>query len=141
MLATSGQESREKSDHSKAREAFFLEFAGAIRHEFPSVPLMVTGGFRTRPGMRSALDSGDCDLIGIGRPAAIQPELPNEIIFNKDVSDGESTLQTQNIKTPWLAKITGIRSVSSGAETVSFESPTLRTILTISSAGTPQKFR
>ncbi|KAI1365680.1 NADH:flavin oxidoreductase/NADH oxidase [Xylaria arbuscula] len=116
MMANTDQGLREKSDRSKAREAFFLEFAKAIRHEFPSVPLMVTGGFRTRQGMRSALDSGDCDLIGIGRPAAIHPELPNDIVFNKNIADEESKLLTQNIKTPLLTKITGIRSVSSGAE-------------------------
>ncbi|KAI0198270.1 NADH:flavin oxidoreductase/NADH oxidase [Astrocystis sublimbata] len=106
----------EKSDHSKAREAFFLEFAKAIRHEFPSVPLMVTGGFRTRPGMRSALESGDCDLIGIGRPAVLDPKLPKEIVLNTNISDAESTLRTQNIKTPWITKVTGIQAVSAGAE-------------------------
>ncbi|TVY85843.1 NADH-dependent flavin oxidoreductase, partial [Lachnellula willkommii] len=51
------------------RESFFLEFAQTVRKEFPRLVLMVTGGFRTRVGMEQALESGGCDLIGIGRPA------------------------------------------------------------------------
>ncbi|GAW11280.1 hypothetical protein ANO14919_006230 [Xylariales sp. No.14919] len=116
MMPNADQMLREKSARSKAREAFFLEFAGSIRHEFPSVPLMVTGGFRTRLGMQSAIESKDCDLIGIGRPAALHPRLPDEIIFNKDIPDDESTLPTPHLKTPWTAKITGAKSVSSGFE-------------------------
>ncbi|KAK5624435.1 hypothetical protein RRF57_000151 [Xylaria bambusicola] len=111
--------SADDSDRSKAQEAFFLEFAKAIRHEFPSVLLMVTGGFCTRSGMRSAIDSGDCDLIGIARPAVLFPQLPNDILFNKNIHDEESTLQTQYIKTPRLVKITGIQAVSFGTESSS----------------------
>ncbi|KAI0505763.1 NADH:flavin oxidoreductase/NADH oxidase [Xylaria bambusicola] len=126
MMSNADQMPREKSDRSKAREAFFLEFAKAIRYEFPSVPLLVTGGFRTRSGMREAIDSGDCDLIGIARPAVLSPQLPNDIVFNKNIPDEESTLQTQYIRTPRLAKITGIKAVSSGAESRWYSSEILK---------------
>ncbi|OKL64377.1 hypothetical protein UA08_00766 [Talaromyces atroroseus] len=105
-----------KSEHTKAREAFFLDFAKAIRNEFPSIPLMVTGGFRTRSGMRSAVQSGGCDLVGIARPAAILPQLPNDIIFNQKVNDEDAVLPCKHLETPLLAKVTGIKAIGSGAE-------------------------
>lgn len=36
--------------------------------EVVSVPLMVTGGFRTKAAMEYALELGGADLIGLGRP-------------------------------------------------------------------------
>ena len=39
---------------TRMREAYFLEYAGAIR-KVARMPLMVTGGFRTRAGMEDAL--------------------------------------------------------------------------------------
>jgi hypothetical protein len=39
---------------TRAREAYFLEYATAIRR-VARMPLMVTGGFRTRAGMAAAL--------------------------------------------------------------------------------------
>ena len=44
------------------------------------MPLMVTGGFRTRAGMESALGEGDCDMIGLGRPLCWQPDAPRRLL-------------------------------------------------------------
>jgi len=44
-------------ESTRAREAYFLEFAERFSQEV-SVPIMLTGGFRTRQGMNDALDSG-----------------------------------------------------------------------------------
>lgn len=108
----------EKSDRTKAREAFFLEFAKAIRSSFPKVPLMVTGGFRTRQGMEAAVVEGGCDLVGIARPAALNPTLPNNIVFNSEVKAEEAKLFTKKVKVPWIMKQIG-PGVGSGAESVS----------------------
>ena len=62
-----------------ARESYFLEYAGAIR-KLARMPLMVTGGFRTRMGMDAALASGDCDVIGLGRPLCTHPEVPAQLL-------------------------------------------------------------
>ncbi|KAJ2967109.1 hypothetical protein NQ176_g9828 [Zarea fungicola] len=62
-----GPEKSAKSASTLAREAFFLDFALAIRSHFPGVPLILTGGFRTRAGMEAALREGACDIVGIGR--------------------------------------------------------------------------
>lgn len=108
---------REKSDRTKAREAFFLEFARAIRDKFPNVPLMVTGGFRTRQGMEAAVAEGACDLVGVARPAALNPSLPNNVVFNPEVKDDDAKLFVKNISPPWLAKFIA-PSVGAGAESV-----------------------
>lgn len=50
-----------------AREAYFVDFALAMRASL-AVPLMVTGGFRTRAAMAEALRQGAAAVIGLGRP-------------------------------------------------------------------------
>ena len=48
------------------------------------VPLMLTGGFRTVGGMKEALNSGAVDLIGLARSIAIEPDLPNRLLDDKE---------------------------------------------------------
>lgn len=64
---------------TRAREAYFLGYAAALRG-IARMPLMVTGGFRTRVGMEQALAGGDCDVIGLGRPLCWQPEFPGRLL-------------------------------------------------------------
>ena len=119
MMSATPQLAPEKSARTVAREAFFLEFAKVIRAEFPGIPLMVTGGFRTRRGMEKALADGDCDMIGIGRPAVLYPTLPNDILLNTDVPEERARLVTRPISPSRIIKMTGIKSAGSGAESVS----------------------
>ena len=63
---------------TRAREAFFLEYAERMR-EVVKLPLMVTGGFRTRAGMNEAIARGATDVVGMGRPLAVQPDLPGQL--------------------------------------------------------------
>ena len=106
------------SARSKAREAFFLSFAKAIRSHFPSVPLIVTGGFRSRQGMATAVGDGDCDLVGLARPAVLEPALPQTKIFNDTFNDSEK-LYTRRLDKPVLERIIGSGVVGAGAESVS----------------------
>jgi len=55
-----------------ARGAYFLGYAAKVRAATP-VPLMVTGGFRTRAGMTAALASGAVDVVGLARPFVFDP--------------------------------------------------------------------
>ncbi len=61
------------------REAYFLDFARRVR-SVSSVPLLVTGGFRSARAMEEAVTSGACDLVGLARPLAIDPELPRRLL-------------------------------------------------------------
>lgn len=114
-----GGPNQEKSDRTKAREAFFLEFASVIRKEFPDVPLMVTGGFSSRGGMEKAVTGGDCDMIGLGRPAVLNPALPNNTIFNSEIKDQEAVLYRKKNEMPWIIKQLGLAAVGAGMDSVS----------------------
>ncbi|GME28585.1 hypothetical protein GTA08_BOTSDO12859 [Neofusicoccum parvum] len=103
------------SSRTAAREAFFLDFAHAIRAHVPALPLLVTGGFRSRLGMEAALTSSACDLVGVGRPAVLAPALPKQIIFNEHVPDEEARLVDKKVEAPFLAKLSGVKAVGSGA--------------------------
>ena len=113
-----GTHEQEKSERTKAREAFFLEFASIIRKECPGVPLLVTGGFSTRNGMERAVAGGDCDLVGLGRPAVLNPALPNNIIFNPEIKDQDAVLYRKKVETPWILRKFGLNTVGAGMDTV-----------------------
>lgn len=69
-------------ESTKKREAYFLNYAKAIR-EVATMPLMVTGGFRSREAMEEALADGVCDVIGLGRPLCTHPDTPKQLINGK----------------------------------------------------------
>ena len=64
---------------TKKREAYFLEYASNIR-QVVSIPLMVTGGFRSVDGMKAALASGDVDVVGMARPLCTDTDLPRRLL-------------------------------------------------------------
>ena len=61
-----------RKESTIAREAYFLEYAEKIKKNI-QIPLMVTGGFRTKQGMESAVKSGACEIVGVGRPLCANP--------------------------------------------------------------------
>jgi 2,4-dienoyl-CoA reductase-like NADH-dependent reductase (Old Yellow Enzyme family) len=61
------------------REAYFIEFAGAVR-AVANMPVMVTGGFRSVDGMRAAFERGDLDIVGLGRPLIADPQTPARLL-------------------------------------------------------------
>lgn len=63
-----------------AKEAYFAAFARRARSAAGGVPIMLTGGIRTRSVMEALLDDGGVDLIGLGRPLAIDPDLPTKLL-------------------------------------------------------------
>jgi 2,4-dienoyl-CoA reductase-like NADH-dependent reductase (Old Yellow Enzyme family) len=68
-----------RRESTKRREAYFLEYASAIQAS-AKIPLMVTGGFRTRAAMNTALEAGETDVIGLARPLCVYPDLPRGLI-------------------------------------------------------------
>ncbi|MFN9579378.1 MAG: NADH:flavin oxidoreductase/NADH oxidase family protein [Novosphingobium sp.] len=66
-----------------AREAYFVDFALAMK-EAVKVPLMVTGGFRSRAAMEEALTRGAADVIGLGRPLCVEPDGAARILAGAD---------------------------------------------------------
>ncbi|KAK8849064.1 NADH:flavin oxidoreductase/NADH oxidase [Apiospora arundinis] len=98
-----------KKASTLAREAFFIEFATVIRERFPQVPLVVTGGFRSRRGMEAALAEGDCDLIGLARPAIMDPLLPRTTLLNGSVPDEQANIDVKRIPPSRFAQLLGVK--------------------------------
>ncbi len=61
------------------REAYFVDFAVAMKAEI-QMPIMVTGGFRSRAAMEQALSSGAADLIGLARPLCCDTSGPSRLL-------------------------------------------------------------
>lgn len=87
MVRETGKES------TRQREAFFMDYAEKVR-KITDVPLAVTGGFRSTKGMNEALQTQAMDFVGVARPLAIDPALPNNAIANSDYSIDLPTLTT-----------------------------------------------
>lgn len=73
------EKSEPRRESTIAREAYFLEYAKDIRAAV-TMPLMVTGGFRTLAGMNAALGSGTIDAVGLARPLCVDPEIPAKLL-------------------------------------------------------------
>ncbi|MDI3260580.1 MAG: NADH:flavin oxidoreductase/NADH oxidase family protein [Sinobacteraceae bacterium] len=70
-------------ESTRSREAYFLEYARAIR-TVATMPLMLTGGFRTRAAMEQALAENAVDVIGLARPLCTEPEAPRRLLAGSD---------------------------------------------------------
>lgn len=83
-----------QKESTRRREAYFLEYAAGIRSAC-TVPLMVTGGFRTRAAMEEALCNGETDIIGLGRPLLTEPEAAHRLLASEmdELSSPELSLR------------------------------------------------
>lgn len=108
-----------KSARTAAREAFFLEFAHTVRERHPELVLMLTGGFRTRAGAEAAINDGACDLVGMARPAAVDPKFPL-LLLDESVPDERAVLPLEKAPVPWYASWLPRNLIGAGAESVSF---------------------
>lgn len=78
-------EGMEKADTSAlpastaAREAYFVDFAIEMQRKV-SVPLMVTGGFRSATAMVSAVNEAGVAVIGLGRPLCVETQCVNQLL-------------------------------------------------------------
>lgn len=74
-------------------EVFFLDYAKKIK-SMVDVPIVVTGGFRSKDSMEEALMNNKTSMIGIARPLALVPDIPNQIL------EGQyKTVNTQRLTT------------------------------------------
>ena len=64
------------------REAHFLQYARLVRPQV-GCPVMLTGGLRTPEAMARVIDEGAADVVGLGRPIAVNPNLPREILAGR----------------------------------------------------------
>ncbi|WP_084421961.1 NADH:flavin oxidoreductase/NADH oxidase family protein [Henriciella litoralis] len=82
LLGIDGLERAEKEpvrESTKAREAYFVDYAGEVRG-VANMPVMATGGFRSKVAMEEALEAGLADMIGIGAPLCTDPQGPAKML-------------------------------------------------------------
>lgn len=111
LLGLEGLEEEERQDVAQStgeREAYFVDFAKAMQAEV-TIPLLVTGGFRTAAAMDFALDSGAADMIGIGRPMCIMPDAPLKLFASTAALPCPEKMLT--LLPPWLSFLRNIGMV------------------------------
>lgn len=94
---------------TRAREAYFLEYARTVRGLAGDVPLAVTGGFRTRAAMQAAVESGECDVVGIGRPTATTTDAATAILSGR--TDALTTHHLRYGMRGILGKVTDLKAL------------------------------
>jgi 2,4-dienoyl-CoA reductase-like NADH-dependent reductase (Old Yellow Enzyme family) len=97
------------ADSTRAREAYFLEYAKTAREIVGDIPLAVTGGFRTRNAMQEAVSAGECDMIGLGRPTVTTPDAA--AILLEDRADRVASHQIRTGMRSVLGKVTDVRAL------------------------------
>ena len=97
-----------QKESTKQREAYFLEFIKKVRDKI-TTPLMLTGGFRTAATMTQAIENGELDVIGLGRPFCVFPNVAQELLDGDRTDCSVPTLltgvskidMTGMLQTPW----------------------------------------
>ena len=79
QLSLIGVEATEVRESTRRREAYFIEYAKSTR-EAANIPLMVTGGFRSKDVMENALNNKELDAIGLARPLCTRVNASRDLI-------------------------------------------------------------
>lgn len=81
------------SASTRAREAFFMEYAEQVRSR-TRIQLMLTGGFRTASAMEEAVQSGVVDMVGLARPLILEPDLCKRLLTGQSTQAVSTNLST-----------------------------------------------
>ncbi|WP_375170125.1 NADH:flavin oxidoreductase/NADH oxidase family protein [Marinobacter sp.] len=80
-------------ESTRKREAYFLEFAEQLKLAVKA-PIMVTGGFRSQAAMNEAIESGAIDVVGLARPLAVDPNMPNKLLKGRNYVSSVQPIST-----------------------------------------------
>ncbi len=118
LLGLEGMEPAEEQSvaaSTLAREAYFVDFARAMKKTI-TVPLMVTGGFRSRAAMEEALAQGAADVIGLARPLCAAPDGAAQLLAGAaQLPRSEKSLALFPPALSFLTRIKPLRAISSFA--------------------------
>jgi hypothetical protein len=94
-----------RSESTRIRESFFTEFAEKVQGLKSPIPIQLSGGFRSRTGMADAIESGVCELVGLGRAAVLEPELPRKMLLNPAYDDSLAFGMSHIVRGLWFGKM------------------------------------
>jgi hypothetical protein len=123
-----------KVTSTELREGYFLLFAEKMKKSITKMPIMVTGGFRSRAAMENALLSNSCDAIGVGRPLTSEPDAISRLLRFEisDIPRIEDTVQL-----PWYLQWTRYIIVGNLLRLGFFQFWTYRNLIRIGHGQTP----
>ncbi|KAL6856352.1 hypothetical protein J3F83DRAFT_718389 [Trichoderma novae-zelandiae] len=110
-----------KRETTVKREAFFIEFAEMIVPELKKTKAYITGGLRTAAGMVKALET--VDGVGLGRPAAHEPALPQKILDGVVEGAIKPLIGEHNFMLTNLAASTQMKLIGQGYEPLDMSRP------------------
>ena len=64
--------------------------------------------------MADAIDSGICHLIGLGRAAVLEPDIPKARLLNPSIPDDDAFAESHIVKGQWFARMIPIKIVGGG---------------------------
>ena len=64
--------------------------------------------------MADAIDSGVCSMIGLGRIAVLQPDIPGAVLLNPSITDDAAFAQSHIVKGQWFARMVPVKVVGAG---------------------------
>ena len=98
-----------RKESTIAREAYFLAYTEEIKKVI-DIPLMVTGGFRSRLAMETAINQGACEIVGIGRPLCSDP-LSVKKLLDRAIDVLPTFEKTLSIGPGWLSQRSPFRLI------------------------------
>ncbi|KAF4554402.1 NADH-dependent flavin oxidoreductase-like protein 1 [Elsinoe fawcettii] len=99
-----------KSDSTRKRESFFLQFAETITPALSKTKSYVTGGLRSTRAMVDALEV--VDGVGLGRPATHEPLLPRDILAGQSEGARKILVGDEQFPLTMAASVVQIRQVA-----------------------------
>jgi 2,4-dienoyl-CoA reductase-like NADH-dependent reductase (Old Yellow Enzyme family) len=94
---------------SAVKAGYFTDYALAISQALEcagrAMPLMVTGGFRSREAMERVLALGRIQLVGLARPFCATPDLGHRLLRGEDIpADARSAATSGSALQRWLMR-------------------------------------
>lgn len=108
-----------------------------MKNAVKSMPIMVTGGWRVRESMESAIEAKECALIGLGRPLCGDVNCPNKLLSRSidELPRYESTLQAFHWTMQWVFWLPF--KLVSAIKMMSFQAWYYRNLVSIAETGEP----
>ena len=83
---------RYERESTRKREAYFLDFAKKIKSE-TTLPIMVTGGFRSQKFCNNVLANKELEMIGFARPFITDPNFPKAFLEDENYRVSDATFE------------------------------------------------
>lgn len=64
--------------------------------------------------MADAIDSGVCQLIGLGRTAVLDPDIPKDVLLDPSVPDEEAFARSHIVRGQWFANMVPVKVIGAG---------------------------